>query len=167
MSESLASGKRYPDDCLDTRILLELDRRSLLPKALTQTLSGLPELYPLIRNSGLFAQSSPGYDSSARLRGVAVDAIGKAGDRLVVIGLTGGQLSNDHYPYYELLFGAQTQGSQLEFIRGQRFFYDAAGMEGFEWYVIWPMLAIPGILFGFAIFTTVRFIRTWKYNSVA
>jgi len=101
------------------------------------------------------------------MSGVAVDAIGKSGGRLVVLGLTGGEVSNDHRPYYEMVFGAPTPNSPLEFIRGQRFFYDVAGMEGMEWYSIWLLLAVPSVLFGLAIFTIVRFLRTWKYNRAS
>ena len=159
LSNRIAFGTKYPDDCLDERILLELERRNLLPPALTLTRSGLPELYPMIHDSDVLANSSQGYDSLARLRGVLVDAIDKLGNRLVFLGLAGGQVSNDHYPYYELLFREQPSSSRLEFVRGQRFFYDAAGMEGFDWYVIWPLLIIPSILVGFVAFTIIKIIR--------
>jgi hypothetical protein len=36
-------------------------------------------------------------------------------------------------------------------------------MEGFEWYAIWLMLIVPGIIAGFVIFTFGRLI--WKWRS--
>lgn len=160
LSDRLASGKKYGDDSLGERILVELDRRNLLPAAFATTTDGLPELYQLIQGSGVLATSSPGYDSSARLGGIAVDADDKAGNRILVLGLTGGQLSNDHYPYYEMVFHEQKAAGELSFARSQHFFYDAAGMEGFEWYVIMLYLSVPGIAAGFIIFTIGRLI--WK-----
>jgi hypothetical protein len=156
LPDSLASAKKYAEDCLDGRILLELDRRKLIPPAFIGSLAGLSEFYRLIEESNALVASSPGYDSSQQLEGVVVDAIGSQGNRLVFLCLTGGQLSNDHYPYYELLFRGEPESNQLSLIRAQRYFYDAAGMEGFEWYVIWPMLAIPGVLVAFLLFTIVK-----------
>lgn len=162
LSDRIASGKKYGDESLEERILVELEQRNLLPAAFATTFDGLPELYLLIQGSGALATSSKGYDSSARLEGVAVDATDKSGNRLVVLGLRGGQLSDDHYPYYEMLFGGQKDAAGLAFARSQRFFYDAAGMEGFEWNVIWLFLSIPGIVFGIVVFTISKVI--WRKN---
>ena len=87
-----------------------------------------------------------------------VDAADRLGRRLLFLGLTGGEESNDHHPYYELLFRGQAGASDLSFARGQRFFYDVAGMEGFEWYLGWPLLTIPSIIAGFVVFTTLKAI---------
>ena len=166
LADRIASGKKYGDDCLEERILIDLERRNLLPVAFATTLDGLPDLYALITGSGALASSSKGYDSSAQLRGIAVDATDKSGTRLVIFGLTGGQLSNDHYPYYEMLFRGQKEAAELSFARCQRFFYDAAGMEGFEWNVIWLFLSIPGIVLGIVVFTIGKVI--WrKYPDTA
>ncbi len=166
LSNGIASAKEYPAGYLEWRILLELERRNLIPATLATTVNGLPELYPLIKSTGMLANSSEGYDSSSQLNGVAVDATDRRGGRLVFLCLTGGQLSNDHYPYYELLFRVQAGSSLLIFARGQRFFYDAAGMEGFEWYVIWPTLAIFGIMIGFIGYTIARGVRNQKAIAV-
>jgi hypothetical protein len=158
LSERLAKVKEDSYYCLP-RILLELERRNLLPGALTENLTGLPEIYPLIRGSGALVESSEGYDSASGLRGLAVDATGKAGDRLLFLCLTGGQVSDDHYPYYELLFRGRPESLQLTFVRSQHFFYDVAGMEGFEWYAMWLMLAPAGIVAAVIVFTVVGVVR--------
>jgi hypothetical protein len=165
LSDRIAAGKKYGDDSLEERILIELERKSLLPAAFETTLDGLPELYPLIRGSGALAGSSKGYDSSAQLSGIAVDATDKSGSRLVVLGLTGGQLSNDHYPYYEMLFRGQKDAAELSLSRSQRFFYDAAGMEGFEWNVIWLYVSIPGIVIGIVVFTIAKVIGKRDFGT--
>jgi hypothetical protein len=162
LSDDLASFKKYGDDCLDGRILLELDRKKLVPDAYATTSAGLPELYPLIRDSGALVESSKGYDSSSQLRGIAVDAIGKSGDRLLFLGFTGGQLSNDHYPCYELLFRGSVESPAVTFVRGQHYFYDVAGMEGLEWYVIWALLAPLGIVVAFGVFTAIALVGSGR-----
>jgi hypothetical protein len=167
LPEWLAAGKKYGAEGLDTRVLVELDRRKLLPTAFASTFNGLPELYPLIVASGILAASSPGYDSARNLNGLIVNATNKSGDRIVLLCFRGGQVSNDHYPYYELLFRGPPDSFELSPVTSIRFFYDAAGMEGFEWYVILIFLAIPGILVGFTIFTVARIVRNWRSRRTA
>lgn len=147
---SLAEGLAYAEnDSYDYpagRLLLALEQRRLLPAEFSASLSGLPPLLPLAQASGLLAPSETGYDSERSLRGIVVDAVDPAGARRVFLGLRGGQVSNDHYPYYELLFTAPAGSSDLEFVRGQRFFLDVAGIEGAEWYVMglgFSLVAIP------------------------
>ena len=159
-SERIASGKADSYYCLDARILIELERRNLLPEAPATHLDELPDVYSLVQASGMLETSEPGYDSASGLRGVVVDAVDSSGDRLLFLGLKGGQVSNDHYPYYEVLFRQPKGVSGLSFARGQRFFYDLAGMEGFEWDVVWLVLTVPAIVGAFVIFTIGRFV--WR-----
>lgn len=160
--DSIISGKKDSYYCLSARILIDLERRNLLPAALATTLDGLPEFYSLIQTNSTLAKSSEGYDSSSELGGIVVDALDKSGGRLVFLGLTGGQLSNDHYPYYEMLFRGRKDTGELSFVHGQRFFYDVAGMEGFEWNSILLFLSVPGIITAFVAFTIGRVIWNCK-----
>jgi hypothetical protein len=78
---------------------------------------------------------------------------------MVLLGLTGMQLSNDHYPCYEILFEGRKGSPGLSYVRGQRFFYDLAGMEGAEWYAIWPPLSLVAVIVGFVVFTIGTVVR--------
>jgi hypothetical protein len=120
----------------------------------------MDELHGLIEGSGALEMSDPGYRSSHQLDGLAVDAVDREGKRMLILAFRGGQLSNDHYPYYEMLFRAPQDPARLEFVRSQRYFYDAAGMEGFEWYVIWPVLAVPAMIIGMVIFCAMGVARS-------
>ena len=160
IAKSLEYAKEDPYYCLDERLLFDLEKRGLLPSHPSTDLSGLPDIFSLVRDTGILATPSEGYNDSDILRGIVIDAMGKSGQRLVFLGLTGMQLSNDHYPYYELVFSGTAGSETLSYIHGQRFFYDVAGIEGAEWYVIWPVLALIGIIGGFAVFTIV--ILLWK-----
>ncbi len=150
LAQNLAYAEDSPYDYPAGRLLLGLRKRNLLPAGFSSTLSDLPPLLPLAQASGLMAVSDTGYESENFLRGIVVDAVDPAGTRLVFLGFHGGQVSNDHYPYYEMLFSALAGSSDLKFVRGQRFFFDIAGIEGTEWYAMGLGLSLMGIPIAFA-----------------
>jgi hypothetical protein len=117
-------------------------------------------LFPLLQQTSILAEPEEGYNDSDLLQGVVIDALSKSGQRLVFVGLNGRQLSNDHFPYYEIVFTGDTGSSALSYMRGQRFFYDVAGIEGAEWFLVWPFLALAGVVIGFVIVTV--FMLIWR-----
>ena len=147
-----------PDEyyALNERILKDLANRNLLPAEPAKTLDGYPDLVALIHKSSVLVPSAKGYDSAARMNGVAVRALDKSGSPFLFIGLRGWQESNDHYPFYEMLFRGNKDSSEFTLIRSQMFYFDVAGMEGFEWPVIWLYIAVPGIVLGLFIFVIAR-----------
>ncbi len=153
LAERVADGKEDSYYCLDERLLLALEQRELLPSTHSTTLIEFPALYPLIKGSGLLAVPDEGYEDSDIIQGVVVDAVDESGARAVFLGIRGRQVWNDHYPYYEMLFLGRTGSSELTYVRGQLFFYDVAGIEGLEWYVIWPYLSVVGVAAGFFVLT--------------
>ena len=147
--EAFYWAEQDPYSILDTRILYRLRDRKLLPPDVTRDVGNLAGLYPKIAASGLLAKSDEGYRSDDWMGGFIVDARDASGRRLVFIGACAGEVSNDHHPYYEMVFRDLGDGRGLTYVRGQRFFYDVAGIEGFEWYAIWIMLtafALPVLL---------------------
>lgn len=123
--------------CLAERMPLDLHARGLIKDEPTFTHELLEDLKQRLENTGLLAESSPGYDSSLGLSGILIDGTDPEGRRLICIGARGGQVSNDTYPYYEFAFRAQSAGtSDVLYQDGQLFFYDVAGMEGLEWHVV-------------------------------
>jgi len=159
LADRLAYGRKDRYYCLDERLLLALDKRSLLPSNHVTYAQNLPALYDMIQRTGILAEPTEGYNHSDSLRGVVIDAVDTSGKRLVLLGLTGMQLSNDHYPYYEMAFSGTIGSPDPCYVRGQRFFYDVAGIEGAEWYQIWPFFALTGIVIGFFVVTVVMLIR--------
>jgi len=161
LTNALASGRNDPYYCLEERLLIDLDRRGLLPAVHSVALPpDLPDLLPLIRSTGLLAAPEAGYEEeAARLGGVIIDAVDGAGRRLVVMGLGGGQVENDHYPYYEMVFSEASGAPGLAYAGGHRFFYDVAGIEGAEWYVAWPLLCLPLVPAGLVVFTIACMLR--------
>jgi hypothetical protein len=131
--------------CLEGRLAHQLRRRNLLPEELVRDAALLDQLPALISRSGFEATPEIGYDPYRSLRGVVIKGQNSKGRGMVLLGLCPGQVSNDHYPYYELCFW-QTPGGQLEYADGLRFFYDTAGVEGMEWWVVFCSLAFPAAL---------------------
>jgi len=136
-AEKLPFAQSDPYYCLDERLMKALDARGLLPQDFATTTDGLPPIQTLLEDSGWLADSDPGYNSSGDLRGTVLDTRGPDGERLVFLGMMGHQVSNDHYPYYELLFSVPEDGAAPRYLRGQRFFFDVAGIEGMAWFHVW------------------------------
>jgi len=145
LAKNLSYAKKNPYDYPSGRLLLTLEKNRLLPAEYSPSISNLPPLWPLAQASGLMAASDTGYESDRFLRGIVVDAVDPTGARLVFLGFNGGQVSNDHYPYYEMLFTAPPGSTNLKFVRGQRLFFDVAGIEGVEWYVMGLGLGLLGM----------------------
>lgn len=131
--------------CREKRILIFLSDKNMLPDSLTLDLADLTELHSLITQTGILIEPDEGYDDSDLLRGIVVDALDKKGKRLVIAGVRGMELSDDHYPYYEIAFKGK-QRDDLKFISGQHFFYDVAGIEGIEWdglFIYFSLFSVP------------------------
>jgi len=74
--------------------------------------------------------------------------------KYIFVAVEGGEISNDHFPFYEFLFAEKNGNYQL--VKKQMFFTDAAGIEGLEYANMAPLfsliLVFVGILFcGFTI----------------
>ena len=129
--------------CLDGRVLSYFRNRHLLPAQYSHTLDGMPDIRNLLRQSGLFVESDPGYDSEKYMQGIVIEGRDLKGDYLVFLAARGGEVSNDHDPLYEALFkGPDLQ--HMTFREGNRFFFDVAGIEGLEWYIAWLALWVAG-----------------------
>jgi hypothetical protein len=163
-SDSIARAKQDPYYCLDDRLLIELQNKKLIPATPALSIPELSQLYATLLNSGALVKSENGYHSEDDLAGIVVDATDKSGARLVILALTGGSVSNDHRPYYELVF---TGGTSLSLKREQHFFYDVAGIEGMEWYVFLLPLSFLSIMGGFVLLTLWKFFQrlAWDWRQ--
>jgi len=126
---------------LDERVLLSLDRRGLLVNAPTAREAVLRPLYACVEATGLLQEGSAGYKDAKNLAGVVVEATGEDAKDYLFVGITGGQISNDHYPYYEFLFESPAAPGRPKLLSSRRFYYEVAGIEGME--------GIPSFLFLF------------------
>ena len=80
------------------------------------------------------------------MTGIALVAEGRGSQRYLIVGVTGGQVSNDHHPYYEFLFRLPEQDPDPILLSCRRFFYDVAGYEGLAWWAAWLVLFPAGMV---------------------
>jgi hypothetical protein len=93
-----------------------------------------------VRRSGALVESTPGYDSASTLGGVAIWFEDLEGQSKLLIAARAGQVSNDHYPFYEILF--RHGDGRLETLDHQMFYFDIAGVEGMSWWSIFAGLTL-------------------------
>lgn len=132
---------------LEGRILRALeDRRALPSEAGTMPAERLASLYRVLDETGRIEAGEPGYGDARKLDGVVVEGVGRDGRPLIFVGVRGGEVSNDHHPYYEFLFARDSPDGRPRLLSFQRFYYDVAGIEGAEWPVFFPVLAFLSLI---------------------
>ncbi len=146
--------RRYRQDDYtfgESRVLDALDMHGALDTLPLKRTVELHTLLELIQGTGALVEAEPGYaESGTRLHGLALEAEGRDGRRLLFLGLHGGQVSNDHYPTYEFLFQAAPGTERFELVSVNQWFFDVAGIEGAEWYALFlfffPFLLVVSCL---------------------
>ena len=100
----------------------------------------------LIKESGLLDYGEKNWDTSGQLSGILSEFTTINKLKYIFVGLSGGQVSNDHYPFYEFLFIENNR--KLELVKKQKFYTDIAGYEGFEYANIAPIFSLLLTVFG-------------------
>jgi hypothetical protein len=163
IDETLACARQHPTDNHLVRILLYLDEKHLLPREAAPSPGPYVDLYERLPETGLLARAQDGYTSAGLLRGFIVAARHRSGSRLVFLSATGGQVSNDHYVHYEMVFERDPRSGQLTFINGQRYFFDVAGIEGMTWAAVWLVASFIGVVVVLPLVT----LTGWRYGLLA
>ncbi|MBV6624724.1 MAG: hypothetical protein KI793_17610 [Rivularia sp. (in: Bacteria)] len=164
LKSSCGTGKCNTEYCDNSRVVLSLSERGKLPKK-TSYISPdkLNSLYKYLESTELLYEGEAGYngeliaDSATgdlvskgdgkRLEGIVIEAEDKNKQSYLFIAVNGGQISNDHYPYYEFLFEFTKNQSTPNLIANNRFFYEIAGVEGIlEWSFIWIFFIAIGFI---------------------
>lgn len=148
LSEELQECRKDQYYCLEGRIAVGLRESGRLPANPTPTQPAvLRQVESVLTGQNVLVPSESGYDGNADLTGIVVtDENGNRGS-VLAIAITGREVSNDHYPHYELLVDAG--GDKVRIIRKTVFFYDVAGMEGVEWlymFIAAGVLGLSGLL---------------------
>jgi hypothetical protein len=163
IDETLAYARQHPTDNYLVRMLLHLDEKHLLPEEMATSLGPYVDLYDRLPETGLLARAQDGYTSAGLLRGFIVEARDRSSSQLVFLSATGGQVSNDHYPRYEMVFERDSRSGQLTFINGQRYFFDVAGIEGMTWAAVWLSVSFIGVVVVLTLIT----LTGWRYALLA
>ncbi len=80
------------------------------------------------------------------LGGAVIEAVGADGAPLLFVGVSGGEVSNGHYPYYEFLFSGTPPGGKPRLLSSRRFYFDIAGIEGVEWPAFFFVFSMVGLV---------------------
>ena len=160
IQSNCGTGKCNTEYCDNSRILLSLDKKEKLPKKSDYiSPDKLNSLYNDLEKTEVLYQGEPEYNGELvsdktsgqliskgdgkRLQGIVVEAEDKDKRSYLFIAVNGGQISNDHYPYYEFLFELPDKESTPKLIASNRLFYEIAGVEGIlEWYSIWMFFIV-------------------------
>ena len=138
-------GRTYPYYCLGERALIALEGPQL-QAAPALAADRLGRLYSTIAATGRLEAGEPGYAHAKNLRGVVIEAEGTDASPLLFVGVQGGQVSNDHYPYYEFLFSNPGGNGTPRLLSAQRFYFDVAGIEGLEWPLFFLGFSVLGLV---------------------
>jgi len=174
LSRSISNRIKYGRSdryyCLDARILIALEDEGKLPDSPAHmNAEMLRSLHERLDSSGLLIEGYPGYDEAKVLRGVVIEALGIDKKRYVFVAVKGYEVSDDHRPYYEFLFEAYENTSDLKLLSRKQFFYDVAGIEGCEWYIMFLCSSGFGLLISMpitlVIIPSIRLIKVMKASS--
>jgi hypothetical protein len=158
--QEIASGQVDPYYSLGERALIDLmDEGRLPPNPICVSDEEAAPLHRLIEATNLLESDAPGYHNARALSGAVIRAIGPGGVRLLFIGVRGGEVSNDHYPYYEFLFKEPPAGGKPELLSFQRFFFDVAGVEGIEWPAFFTMFSLAGLFVSLPVVSVLAILR--------
>jgi hypothetical protein len=72
--------------------------------------------------------------------------------KYMLVSIRSGELSNDHYPIYEFLI------KKDKIIKKQKYFYDAAGIEGMEYSILAPIAEMFILILSLALFGIYKLI---------
>jgi hypothetical protein len=89
----------------------------------------LPDVIAALREAGELREGAVGYPNATDLHGHLAVGRSSSGETVVVAALVGGEASNDHYPYYEVVL-SEGPNQSLTIRRLRFYWYDVAGLEG-------------------------------------
>lgn len=104
--------------------------------ALSNFLTEQQETYALQTGDSLLGCNGTDFRGHA----VLMDGYSADGQPLLYATISSNQLHNDDYRLLEYVF-AQTD-SGLELLKSQQFIYHVAGMEGFDFRILWPLFTL-------------------------
>jgi hypothetical protein len=169
--ESIGNVYQYGHVCMHDggcsvlagRVLRELKDRKTLPEEMPEEMREIPagrleSLYQVLDESGLLEAGEPGYSKAKNLRGLVVEALGRDGRPLLFVAAQGGEISNDHYPFYEFLFTSDSPGGSLKLLSSVRFYYDVDGIVG----LVWPALLLHFAFLGLIPTVPVQGFLIWR-----
>lgn len=105
----------------EERLLLYLQAMGKLPSSFDHNLQGIADLHTPLMQSPIIATPSPGF-SNEYLSGVILMGETASGEKRAFLSVSGSQIAEDYYPYYEAMFKIEPSSQTVQYLDGQRFF---------------------------------------------
>jgi hypothetical protein len=153
----------HVEDVPQIRGLVGLDNRGLLPaEAMAPEWLDPKLLYQTVADAGIFVRGEPGHDKAGCLGGYVIEVSLPAKGPRLLLTAAGPEVSNDHHPFYEVVF--RREGTRLIQERKRVTFFDIAGVEGAEWPVLHAtfvvlFLLLAGVAWG--VLSTAQTLMHW------
>jgi len=122
IEQRLSYLSEAPYHNLEQRLLTALLEKKLLPEELSLHPPKTLDLFQLIRSTGMLASAEEGYEDADQLQGILIQTSSPQDEELFFIAVRGMQVSNDHYPYYELAFSGRPESDTPKLLNQNRFF---------------------------------------------
>lgn len=118
----------YYDD-LYKRLLSYLQSKGRLPISFDGDLKGVVDLYTPMMQTPIIATPDEGF-SNHHMSGIILIGETSSGEKRAFISAIGNQIADEHAPYYEAIFKIEGNDQSVQYIEGQRFFFDTDLEEG-------------------------------------
>jgi hypothetical protein len=135
LARSASRANYISGEAPDGRLPVALIERGLLPTSEQAVdASVLRAFKTALAERGLLRQGNPGYGQATDLQGHIAAGKDHNGRDIYVAALVGGEVSNDHLPYYEMV-AAPVGSDRVTITRFRFYWWDRAGLEGFaHWF---------------------------------
>jgi hypothetical protein len=124
--------------------LVQLDLQPRSEEAVPAAI--LTKIEEALESRGVLRGGQPGYARAKELWGHVAIGRDAHGSELIVAALWGGEVSNDHYPFYEGVFESLPTGA-LHVRDVRQYWFDFAGLEGLAHW----LAAFAGLMVGAAL----------------
>jgi hypothetical protein len=155
LSRAASEVNHASGDVPGGRLPAALIARGLLPSSeKAADASVLRAITAALAEGNQLRQGGPRYRHATELLGHVAIGKDRNGKELYVAGLIGGEASNDHHPYYEVV-AEPAGGGGLKIKHLQFYWWDLAGLEGFAHWIAGGVATIAW-LFGAGCFLGIR-----------
>jgi hypothetical protein len=166
VTQAITAGQVDPLLRRITRVLVALKERKRLPGDIKSAgLRRSTDLYRHLATSGWLVTGKSAFVNAKELRGVAIEAVGADGSPLAFLGVSGGEISEGRYPFYEFLFSGLLDGSPVELLSTRRFYFDGGGLDGVEWPEFFAIISALELLLLACVIYAISSIRTRARGS--
>lgn len=100
-----------------------LQAQGKLPSSFDNELQGVSDLYTPLMQSPIIATPDQGF-SNHRMEGIVVVGKTSTGEQRAFISAIGEPIADEYAPYYEAIFKIGMNGESVQYLKGQRFFFD-------------------------------------------